>query len=157
MITSHRNPLVKRIRALERKKQRQEEGAFYVEGIRVVLSALEREAPVELLVYAPGLLTSEVARSAIRQFEARGGETAAVSDDVFRAFSQRDNPTGLGAIVAARLHPLESLPVTRTPSLSPPATSAIQAIWAPSCAPWTAWARRAGSRRADDRPVPRRR
>ena len=48
MITSHRNPLVKRIRALERKKQRQEEGAFYVEGIRVVLSALEREAPVEL-------------------------------------------------------------------------------------------------------------
>ena len=32
--------------------------------------------------------------------------------DVFRAFSQRDNPTGLGAIVAARLHPLESLPVT---------------------------------------------
>lgn len=112
MITSHRNPLVKRIRALERKKQRQEEGAFYVEGIRVVLSALEREAPVELLVYAPGLLTSEVARSAIRQFEARGGETAAVSDDVFRSLSQRDNPAGLGAIVTARLHPLESLPVT---------------------------------------------
>lgn len=112
MITSHRNPLVKRIRGLERKKQRQEEGAFFVEGIRVVLSALERGAPVELLVYAPELLTSDVAWQAIQQFEATGGATAVVSGEVFRSFSQRDNPAGLGAIVSARLHPLESLPVT---------------------------------------------
>ncbi len=111
MITSHRNPLVKRIRGLERKKQRQEEGAFFVEGIRVVLSALERGAPVALLVYAPDLLTSEAANEAIRRFEAEGGETAAVSGEVFRSVSQRDNPAGLGAIVAARLHPLEALPV----------------------------------------------
>jgi TrmH family RNA methyltransferase len=112
VITSHRNPLVKRIRGLERKKQRQEEGAFFVEGLRVTLSALERRAPVELLVYAPELLTSEVAHDAIRQFEAKGGETAAVSGDVFRSFSQRDNPAGLGAVVTARLHDLDALPVT---------------------------------------------
>jgi TrmH family RNA methyltransferase len=111
VITSHRNPLVKRIRGLERKKQRQEEGAFYVEGIRVVLSALERDASVELLVYAPDLLTSEAAYAALRQFEASGGDTTAVSGDVFRSFSPRDNPAGLGAIVSARLHPLEALPV----------------------------------------------
>lgn len=112
MITSHRNPLVKRIRGLERKKQRQEEGAFFVEGIRVVLSALEHDAPVELLVYAPELLTSDVAQDAVRQFEARGGVTAMVSGEVFRSFSQRDNPAGLGAIVSARLHTLDSLAVT---------------------------------------------
>lgn len=112
MITSHRNPLVRRIRGLERKKQRQEEGAFFVEGIRVVLSALERGAPVELLVYAPELLTSQVAHEAIRHFEASGGETVAVHGDVFRSFSKRDNPAGLGAIVTARLHDLDALPIT---------------------------------------------
>jgi TrmH family RNA methyltransferase len=112
VITSRQNPLVKRIRGLERKKQRQQENAFFVEGIRVVLSALERQAPVELLVCAPELLTSEVAWEAIRQHETWGGETAIVSGDVFRAFSQRDNPAGLGAIVSARLHALDALPVT---------------------------------------------
>ncbi|MDT8305831.1 MAG: RNA methyltransferase [Anaerolineae bacterium] len=112
MITSHQNPLVKRIRRLERKKYRQTEGAFFVEGIRVVLSALERGARVEVVVYAPELLTSDVARDAIRRHEAAGGEVAAVSGEVFRSVSQRDNPAGLGAIVSAGLHNLDELPVT---------------------------------------------
>jgi RNA methyltransferase, TrmH family len=112
VITSHQNPLAKRIRRLEHKKYRQEEGAYFVEGIRVVLSALEVSAPVELLVYAPELLTSDVGWEAIRGYEAAGGEAAAVSGEVFRSFSQRDNPAGLGAIVGARLRMLAELPVT---------------------------------------------
>lgn len=112
MITSHQNSLVKRIRRLERKKYRQEEGAFFVEGIRVVLSGLERSAPVEVLVYAPDLLTSDVAWEAIGRHEAAGGETVAVSGDVFRSFSGRDNPAGLGAVVSTRLYALDALPVS---------------------------------------------
>jgi RNA methyltransferase, TrmH family len=111
VITSHQNPLAKRIRRLERKKYRQDEGAFFVEGIRVVLSALEHGAPVELLIYAPELLTSALAWEAIRRHEADGGEAAAVSGEVFRSFSQRDNPAGLGAIVGARLRELGELAV----------------------------------------------
>jgi RNA methyltransferase, TrmH family len=112
MITSHQNPLVKRIRRLDRKKHRQEEGAFFVEGIRVVLSALEHGERVEVLVYAPELLTSDVAWEGVRRYEAGGGTATAVSDDVFRAISLRDNPAGLGAIISARLHSLDNLAVT---------------------------------------------
>jgi RNA methyltransferase, TrmH family len=112
LITSHQNPLAKRIRRLARKKHRQEEGAFFVEGIRVVLSALEQGARVELLVYAPELLTSEVAWEAIRRHEAAGGEAAAVSGEVFRSFSQRENPAGLGAVVGAHLRALDELAVS---------------------------------------------
>lgn len=112
LITSHQNPLAKRIRRLARKKRRQEEGAFFVEGIRVTLAALEQGAPVDLLVYAPELLTSEVAWATIHRYEAAGGAAAAVSGELFRSFSQRDNPTGLGAIVGARLRALTDLPVT---------------------------------------------
>ncbi|MFW5940769.1 MAG: TrmH family RNA methyltransferase [Chloroflexota bacterium] len=111
MITSHRNPLVKRIKKLHRKKHRQEEGAFFIEGIRVVLTALEQKAPVETIVYAPALLTSEVALAALSEQKAQGTTVAEVSQDVFQAISDRENPVGLGAIVNVRLQQLRDLPV----------------------------------------------
>lgn len=106
MITSPQNPLAKRIRKLQRKKYRQREGAFYVEGIRVVLTALEQGAPVETIVYAPELLTSDVALEALAEQESQGVRVASVSADVFASFSDRDNPYGLGAIVQVRLQSL---------------------------------------------------
>lgn len=111
MITSHRNPLVKRIKKLRRKKYRQEEGAFFIEGIRVVLTALEQKAPVETIVYAPALLTSQVALAALSEQKAQGANVVEVSEDVFQAISDRDNPVGLGAIVNVRLQRLHELPV----------------------------------------------
>ena len=110
MITSFRNPLVKRIKKLKRKKYRQREGAFFVEGIRTVLSAIERQAPLETLVVAPELLTSDVAWEAVAGQRAQGVEVREVSAEVFESFAERENPVGLGAIVNVRLHDLGSLP-----------------------------------------------
>ena len=45
-ITSFSNPLVKRVKRLRQKKYRQQEGLFFVEGLRLVLSALEAKAPI---------------------------------------------------------------------------------------------------------------
>ena len=111
MITSHRNPLVKRIRKLRQKKYRQREGAFFVEGIRVVLTALEQGAPVDTLIYAPELLTSDIARQALTAEETAGRRVVAVAADVFQSLSERDNPTGFGAVINVSLCPLERLPV----------------------------------------------
>ena len=110
MITSFRNPLVKRIKKLKQKKYRQREGAFFVEGVRVVLSALERGAPVETIVVAPELLTSQVAWEAVAAQQAQGAEVREVSGEVFESFAERDNPVGLGAIVGVRLRDLDALP-----------------------------------------------
>jgi len=112
VITSFRNPLVKRIKKLRRKKVRQQEGAFFIEGIRVVLSALEQGVPVETLVYSPDLLTSDVAWEAIATQRAAGSELAELSGEVFASISERDNPVGLGAIVRTRLCTLAELAVT---------------------------------------------
>lgn len=112
MITSFRNPLVKRIKKLRRKKYRRQEGVFFIEGIRVVLSALEQQAPVEILVYAPDLLTSDVAWEVLEAQREAGTELAEVSSEVFASLSERENPVGLGAIVQARLCTLDKLAVT---------------------------------------------
>ncbi len=114
MISSHRNPLVKRIKRLRQKKYRQLEEAFFVEGIRPVLSALEQGVPVETLVYAPDLLTSAAGRSAIAEQQAAGVECVPLTAPVFAGISERENPVGLGAIVRLALHELEALPIAPT-------------------------------------------
>ncbi|MDX1614106.1 MAG: RNA methyltransferase [Candidatus Promineifilaceae bacterium] len=110
MITSVRNPLIRRIRRLRHKKHRQREGVFFVEGIRPVLAAVETGAAVETIVYAEGLLTSELAWTMLAHQRTAGTEVVALSPDVFAAISERENPVGLGAVVRTGITALGDLP-----------------------------------------------
>jgi TrmH family RNA methyltransferase len=95
VITSTQNALIKRIRRLQQKKHRLREGAFFVEGLRVVLTALEEGAPIETIVWCDALLRSEIGRNAITA----DLPTVEVSETVFRTITDRDTPSGLGAII----------------------------------------------------------
>ena len=109
MITSAQNPLIKRIRRLQQRKYRTREGAFYVEGLRAVLAALEQGAPVEQLVYCPALLQSAIGQAAVAREAAAGRECVPVAETLFRAFSEREQPAGLAAIVSTRLADPETI------------------------------------------------
>ncbi len=110
-ITSTANPLIKRIRSLEQRKQREAQQAFFVEGIRPVWQAVESRAGVEVLVVAPELLTSEAARSMIDRQREAGMPVAAVSRHVFESVAEREHPSGLGAIVHATYRALPQFTV----------------------------------------------
>ena len=59
MIERPSNPLVKAVRRLQRSAaERRSQGRFYVEGPRLVLSALDAAAPVEQVLVAPELCRS---------------------------------------------------------------------------------------------------
>jgi TrmH family RNA methyltransferase len=108
-ITSFSNPLVKRVKRLRQKKYRRQEGAYFIEGLRVVFSAVEQAAPIETLIYSPELLTSELAWQVLRQQEETGARCQPVSAAVFAAMSGRDNPVGLGAILRTHWTDLEQM------------------------------------------------
>ena len=109
-ISSFSNPLVKRIKRLRQKKYRRQEEAFFVEGLRVVLTAVEQGAPLESLIYCPELLTSEAAWNMLRREES-GIAQRAVSAAIFESISGRDNPAGLGAIVRTQWADLDEMTV----------------------------------------------
>ena len=108
-ITSFSNPLVKRVKRLRQKKYRRQEKAFFIEGLRVVLSAVEQAALVETIIYCPELLTSELAWKVLQQQEEAGVRRQAVTASVFASISGRDNPVGLGAIVRTQWMDLEEM------------------------------------------------
>lgn len=112
MITSFSNPLIKRIKRLRQKKYRQQEEAFFAEGLRVVLAAVEHGATIDTIVYSRELLTSKIALDMIAEQGAAGTRCVELSPRLFQTISDRDNPVGLGAIIAARWVDLEQIVVT---------------------------------------------
>ncbi|MEI7924937.1 MAG: RNA methyltransferase [Chloroflexota bacterium] len=99
MITSTGNARVKLVRALRTRRERDHTGLAWVEGIRPTVEALQLSAPVDTLVVAPDLLSSDFARDAVEGARLDGMEIMEVSGAVFRSLSDRDGPQGLGAIV----------------------------------------------------------
>jgi RNA methyltransferase, TrmH family len=111
LISSSSNPLVKRVRALARRKERESQNAFFVDGIQLVWQALDAGAPVETLVVARESLKSADALARVERAVAEGVPVAEVSGEVFQSISQRDNPSGLGAIVAITEQRLDDMAI----------------------------------------------
>lgn len=110
-IESAANPFIKRIRALEQRKGREEHGAFFVEGIQPVWQAVEAGAAIETLVVAPELLTSAPARAMVEQQRAAGMPVVEVSAAVYARLATRENPSGLGAVIRIMRQGIDALTV----------------------------------------------
>ena len=101
-ITSLQNPRIKAIRALSRRKRRQETGLFFAEGIRLVGEAVQTGADVETLVVATELLRSDFGRDTVRRAREEGVEILKVGAEVFRSLSGKDGPSGIGVVARQR-------------------------------------------------------
>jgi TrmH family RNA methyltransferase len=108
-ITSTQNPRFKALRALRLRKHRQREGLYLIEGIRIVEEALTGGAPVETLVYAPELLVSDRAQALVDRVPT--DQRLAISSDLFRILSQRDEPQGIAAAVRIQEPSLAGIPL----------------------------------------------
>jgi RNA methyltransferase, TrmH family len=102
LITSTANPSIKQIRKLREKKERLNTGLFYIEGLRIVIEALQQGAGVECLVVAPDLLTSEFGWQKVEEENRRGIQVLQVSQAVFTSLASKENPQGIAAIVRQR-------------------------------------------------------
>ena len=102
MITSRSNPKIKQARALRKRKDREKQGLFLVEGIRHVGAAAEAGAALRSIFYAPELLSSTYAHELIEQQSNQGLSCFATSAEVFASISERENPQGLLAVIHQR-------------------------------------------------------
>lgn len=102
---------LRRARALRDRREREQEGACVVEGIRQVVSAIEGGHEVEAFLVDPSRLRSEVAWEAINRAAGRGAEVVELPARDMERVSSRDNPVGLVAIVRWSSLPLEALAV----------------------------------------------
>lgn len=107
--TSLQNPIVKTIRALANKKERDETGLFLAEGLKLAIDALEGGWRVRTLVFAKAALGNRLVETTAARVRASGGDLLEVSAKVLEAITRRDNPQSVVAVVESRWTPLDKL------------------------------------------------
>ena len=98
-ISSASNERIKLIRRLATSKGRRESGLYFVEGIRLVVEAVQAQANIEFLLTAPGLLTSQFALDLVQKAQASGITCLELTDSLFRRVANKEGPQGIAAVV----------------------------------------------------------
>lgn len=108
-VTSLANPLVKDIRALHQKKDRDAAGLFLAEGQKLVRDALDGGWPIHTLVYAAGALETAGAGDLAASAKASGGTVLEVSRAVLEKITRRDNPQAMVGVFRQRTAKAEAI------------------------------------------------
>jgi TrmH family RNA methyltransferase len=91
-ITSLGNPVIKQIRALNLKKNRDRTSTFLAEGLKLVIDALELDWRIRTLIYARSASDNPGVGAVAAKTVALGGLVLEVNDKVLSAITRRDNP-----------------------------------------------------------------
>jgi TrmH family RNA methyltransferase len=111
MITSTSNERVKYVHALSRRKTRQEEGRFVVEGIRLVEEAIRANVQPDFIFYTTEV--DERGQKLIERLHAGGAVCLDVTPGVMRFCSETETPPGILAVL-----PFASSQLPMRPTLS---------------------------------------
>ena len=108
-ITSASNPLIKQLRGLERKKNRNESGLFLAEGARLIEQAMAQNWDIETLVVSNTGMDRDYIQSLARQAQKRGTRVIQVPDRLAGSIARKDNPQAVIAAIRQRDLNLEAL------------------------------------------------
>ncbi len=96
-ITSLRNPLVKEIKSLYRKKERMKNNSFIIEGIKIIKEAINYNYPIKNIIYTDCLLNTKDGKEFYESIIGLNN-IIYVPDNVFKEISDTENPQGVLAI-----------------------------------------------------------
>jgi TrmH family RNA methyltransferase len=92
LITSFANPTIKRLRALHDKKERQEQGLFLAEGLRLVTEAVDAGTLPALLVHGPSMVGHPLFERVADATATAGGQVIETTDEILGKIARKDNP-----------------------------------------------------------------
>ncbi len=108
-ITSLTNPIIKDIRALTQKKNRDRSSSFMAEGLKLVIDALDLGWQIRTLIYAKAAKGNQTVDQVAARTVAKGGLVLEVSEKVLGAITRRDNPQMVCGIFEQRYSALDDL------------------------------------------------
>ena len=101
-VTSLANPIIKDIKALSQKKNRESSGHFMAEGLKLVIDALDTGWVIDTLIYAKAAKGKPLVDKVAARTVASGGLVLEVSEKVLSSITHRDNPQSVVGIFNAR-------------------------------------------------------
>ena len=91
-VTSVSNPIIKAIKGLQNKKNRDAEGLFIAEGLKLVADAVEAGWKISTLIYAKNIAARPHLLDIAVKIRTSGTNILEVSEKVLGSIARRDNP-----------------------------------------------------------------
>ena len=91
-ITSLSNPIIKDIKSLTQKKNRDASNKFIAEGLKLVIDAIDRGWEIEILIYSKAAVQKEIVQKTAAKVVANSGLLLEVTEKVLTSITRRDNP-----------------------------------------------------------------
>ncbi|HEY9063213.1 MAG TPA: RNA methyltransferase [Pseudobacteroides sp.] len=99
IITSNQNSLIKEIKSLEIRKNREDKGLFIAEGLRFVEEAIKENALIDKIVVSSTFLENKSSLNIMDEIHSMGLSYFVASDKVFKEISDTQSPQGILAII----------------------------------------------------------
>lgn len=109
LITSANNPLIKMLRALDRKKTRAETGLFLAEGARLIDQALSQHWEIDTLVVSASSFERDYVNAIAARAAQQGARIVHVPDRIAGSIARKDNPQAVIAAIKQRDLTLDTL------------------------------------------------
>lgn len=107
-IKSSKNPLIKEIKSLYRKRERKKLGLFLVEGIKIVEELVDENYLFKKIVYTDSVFSNKDGKALIQKI-GNSKKLVKVSEDLFKEISDTENPQGILGLVNIPLYKIEDL------------------------------------------------
>lgn len=101
-ITSHSNPLIKELKSLQQKKYRDRHNSFVVEGLKLIMEALQQDWKILYLLLNANNNPNPLILQIIAQVKAQGGQVILTNQAVLSNISKKENPQTVIAVCQQR-------------------------------------------------------
>lgn len=108
-ITSSQNSVIKEVKSLKIRKNREEKQLFFIEGIRFVDEALKEKAPISTVLLSDRLYETRGGDEILSRIRGENYETYHLPDKLFQEISDTENPQGIMAVVKMNQLKLEEV------------------------------------------------
>jgi TrmH family RNA methyltransferase len=94
-LTGSQNPMVKEVRALKNKSDREEKGLYFIEGVRFVEEALKENAKIRYLLVSDELFNDMNFKNLQNTIDSRSIDCYLLPDSLFASISDTRAPQGI--------------------------------------------------------------
>lgn len=109
-ITSSKNPLIKEVKSLYKKKERKKLGLFIIEGIKIIEEVIDRDYCFKSIIYTDSLLDNKDGNKFFSKIK-NMKNLIHVPENIFKEISDTENPQGILALVYIKSSKIEDLNV----------------------------------------------
>lgn len=117
LLSSENNPIIKHIKSLQLKKNRDRFNQFTIEGVRIIEQCLESRGSIEYIIYCQGLYRVRGGSQLLDRLMEKGYDIYQIPDQLFNKIAATESPQGIMALVNMKNYRLEDLDLDRNKNL----------------------------------------